>query len=74
MERAVRVAKREVYAPKETFLRTLSEGSLCFECSLSLYVIVNVFGFTLGTRASGGCWVWLLAKWHILAYGVRIAH
>ena len=31
-----RIEKEESYPPKERFLRTLSEGSLWFECSLSL--------------------------------------
>ena len=51
---------RATYPPKERFLRTLSEGSLWFECSLLLYVIVGFFGFPLGTRATycvvGGGW------------------
>ena len=50
------------YPPKERFLRTLSEGILWFECSLSLYVIGQIlFGFPLGTRLTycvvGGWWV-----------------
>ena len=57
-----------IYPPKERFLRTLSEGSLWFECSLSLYVIVGFFWFSPrdpchllcgGWWVVGGGWWWV---------------
>ena len=48
------------YPPLERFLRTLSEGSHWFECSLLACVIFCFFGFPLGTSLTycvmGGGW------------------
>ena len=45
------MAVTKSYPPKERFLRTLSEGSHWFECSLLPCVIFSFFGFPLvGTR------------------------
>ena len=62
------------YPPKERFLKTLSEGSHWFECSLLPYVIFCFFGFPLGTRLTycvvgGGCGVFSQAEEKYLKRG-----
>ena len=57
--------------PKERVLRTLTNGSLWFECSLSLYIIVNYLGFPQGIRRTYSEVWWVVGGgWRVCGWGV----